>query len=321
VKKNVNKQIAAKKRAAGQSPQERSKIATRAALKRFGYPSATHTGEILIGGAKIPCAVLDDGRRVVWQREVVGLLTGHKKGGLGRYLQAGNLQPYSPEKFKGRTFEESAIVFEMDGTKAHGFEGEDIVDICRMYLQARRANVLLPSQIALAERAEIIVLSLARLGITALIDEATGFQEVRDRQALQALLDKYLLKEYANWAKRFPDTFYKEMFRLRQWQYPTESGGKPGIVGKYTMDIVYSRLAPGLAEELKSRNPKDEKGNRKAKHHQWLSADVGHPALSEHIHAVTGLMRANEDWDGFVRQLDRAFPVKSAQLNVLHEGS
>ncbi|PJX23864.1 hypothetical protein CAP48_12375 [Advenella sp. S44] len=47
------------------------------------------------------------------------------------------------------------------------------------------------------------------------------------------------------------------MFRLRNWEYPTESGGKPGVVDKYTMDIVYSRLAPRLVEELK--NPKKKK--------------------------------------------------------------
>jgi len=315
--KSLKSSAGAIARAAVLSPQQRSMIARKAALRKAGYPSATHTGEVAIAGTKIPCAVLDDGRRVVWQREVVGLLTGHKKGTLARYLQASNLQPWAPEKFKNTTFDESAIVFEMNGTKAHGFEGEDIVDICKMYMQARNANSLLPNQIYLAERAEIIVLSLAKLGITALIDEATGFQEVRDRRALQTLLDKYLLQEYACWAKRFPDGFYKEMFRLRQWEYPRESGSKPGVVGHWTMDIVYSRIAPGLVEELKNRNPKDVQGRRKAKHHQWLSDDIGHPALSEHIHAVTALMRANDCWETFILQLEKAFPVKSRQLAFL----
>jgi len=301
-------------RAVALTAEQRSTIARKAALRKAGYPSATHFGEVIIAGAMIPCAVLDDGRRVVWQREVVGLLTGNKKGGLARYLQASNLQPYAPEKFKYTSFDESAIVFELNGSKAHGFEGEDIVDICKMYLSARNANSLLPAQIGLAARAEIIVLSLAKLGITALIDEATGFQEVRDRRALQALLDKYLLKEYASWAKRFPDSFYQELFRLRGWKYPTESGTRPGVVGYWTMDIVYSRLAPGLVEELKLCNPKGDNGRRKAKHHQWLSSDIGHPALSEHLHATIALMRANECWDAFMRQLNKALPIKSKQL-------
>jgi len=315
--KNQSKQIGANARSAALSPETRSKIAAKAALKKAGYPSATHTGAINIAGSPIPCAVLDDGRRVVWQREVVGLLTGNKKGGLSRYLGASNLEPYSPEKFKSGDFDQTSIVFEMDGRKSHGFEAEDIVDICRMYMLARRANVLQSSQIHLAAQAEVIVLSLAKVGISALIDEATGYQEVRDRKALQALLDTYLLKEHAAWAKRFPDDFYREMFRLRGWNYPTVGGAKPGIVGRYTVDLVYERLAPGLVDELEKKNPKNENGNRKAKHHQWMTDDIGHPALSAHIHSVMGFMRASDSWEQLVMMMDRAFPKKGAQIPLL----
>jgi hypothetical protein len=317
--KDASKQAGAIARSKALSPESRSKIATKAALKKAGYPSATHTGSVHIGGANIPCAVLENGQRVVWQREVVGLLTGNKKGGLARYLEASNVQPYAPDKFKNANFDETAIAFEMDGRKAHGFEAEDIVDICKMYLQARKAGVLTSNQIHLAERSEIIVLSLAKLGIAALIDEATGYQEVRDRHALQALLDTYLQKEHAAWAKRFPDEFYKEMFRLRGWSYPTVSGAKPGVVGKYTSNLVYERLAPGLVAELEQRNPKGESGYRKSKHHQWLSDDVGHPALSAHLHAVMGFMRASDTWDSFMRMMDRAYPKKGKQYPLLLE--
>lgn len=235
-------------RARSLSPEERSAIARKGGLKRAGIPSATHAGVLSIGGTQIPCAVLEDGRRVVAQRQVVGLITGTAKGGLQRYLSAANIAPYVPEKFSDVNLDEAAIVFEYEGQKAHGYEGEDIVELCRMYLLARKANALLPNQIQLADRAELIVLSLAKLGITALIDEATGYQEVRDKKALQALLDKYLRQEHAAWAKRFPDDFYREMFRLKTWSYPTPSGGKPGIVGTYTNDLVYERLAPGLLQ-------------------------------------------------------------------------
>lgn len=317
--KDASKQIGAAARAAALSPQRRSQIAAKAALKRAGHPSATHTGEIQIGGACIPCAVLSDGRRVVWQREVVGLLTGNKKGGLSRYLSAANLKPFAPEKFQLGDFDDTAIVFEMDGRKAHGFEAEDIVDICRMYMQARKAGALLPSQIHLAAQSEIIVLSLAKVGIASLIDEATGYQEVRDRKALQALLDKYLRQEHAAWAKRFPDEFFKEMFRLKDWAYPTVGGARPGIVGKYINNLVYERLAPGLLHELEQKNPKSESGHRKAKHHQWLSDDVGHPALSAHIHSVIAFMRASTEWEHLIQLLDRAFPRKGDTLPLLTE--
>lgn len=312
--KDASKQAGAIARSAALTPERRSQIAAKAALARAGHPSATHTGEIQIGGAAIPCAVLSDGRRVVWQREVVGLLTGNKKGGLSRYLRASNLAPFTPEKFKNADFDETAIVFEMDGRKAHGFEAEDIVDICKMYMQARQAGGLLSSQIHLAAQSEIIVLSLAKVGIASLIDEATGYQEIRDRNALQALLDRYLRQEYAAWAKRFPDEFFKEMFRLKKWSYPTVGGAKPGVVGHYINNLVYERLAPGLLRELEEKNPKGDNGHRKAKHHQWLSEDVGHPALSAHIHSTIAFMRAAADWDQLIHLMDRAFPKKGDTL-------
>lgn len=311
MEKDIKKQVGGIARSKALSPKRRKEIATKAALKKAGYPSATHTGVLHIAGADIPCAVLDNEKRVVWQRELVGLLTGNKKGGLSRYLTASNLIPFVPEKFKNGDFEQTSIVFEKDGRKAHGFEAEDIVDICKMYLQARKAGVLLPNQIHLAYQAEIIVLSLAKVGITALIDEVTGYQEVRNRNALNALLDKYLQKELAAWAKRFPDEFYKEIYRLRGWDYPCiESTSRPSVIGKYTNDIVYERLAPGLLDELEKRNPKNENGNRKAKHHQWLTSDVGHPALSQHIHSVIGLMKASDTWEQFFGMLNRVYPKK-----------
>jgi hypothetical protein len=162
----------------------------------------------------------------------------------------------------------------------------------------------------------MVMKALAHIGIAGLIDEASGYQEVRDKRALQELLDKYLNKELAAWAKRFPDEFYKEMFRLNGWPWLALKGKRPGIVGTYTNDLVYQRLAPGILEELEARNPKDEKGNRRGRHHQLLTDDVGHPALAQHLHAVIGLMRASSGWDQFLRMVDRAFPKKGKTMEL-----
>jgi hypothetical protein len=159
---------------------------------------------------------------------------------------------------------------------------------------------------------------LAAVGIVALVDEATGYQEVRDKLALQAILDKFLQKEFAAWAKRFPDEFYQQIFRLRGWQWRGMKVNRPQVVAHYTKDIVYSRLAPGILNELESRNLKDEQGKRRARHHQWLTDDVGHPALAQHLYAVVGLMRGSDSWEDFKRFLDRSYPKRedSAQLSL-----
>ena len=106
-----------------------------------------------------------------------------------------------------------------NGGRAFGYADELLPEVCDVLIRADRAGVLTHNQKHIADRAHIIMKGLARLGIAGLIDEATGYQEVRDKQALQALLDAYLRKELAAWAKRFPDEFYEHIFRLRGWQW------------------------------------------------------------------------------------------------------
>jgi len=110
----------------------------------------------------------------------------------------------------------------------------------------------------------MITRGVAEIGTVALVDEATDNQEVRDREALQEILNAFLRKELAAWVKRFPDEFYQQIYRLRGWQIGKGSS-RPKIVAHYTKDIVCARLAPGIIEELERRNP-SEHGRRKVKH-------------------------------------------------------
>src|SRR5207253_10547724 len=115
------------------------------------------------------------------------------------------------------------------------------------------------------EACDMLMRGLARVGIVALVDEATGYQEIRDRQALQLILDKFLRKELAAWAKRFPDEFYFHIARLRGWEWKGRKFNPPQIVAYYTNDFVYHRLVPHLVEELENRNPIVD-GRRRSKH-------------------------------------------------------
>jgi hypothetical protein len=156
---------------------------------------------------------------------------------------------------------------------------------------------------------------LQELGIIGLVDEATGFQKTRDREALQEILDRYLRRELAAWAKRFPDEFYQHIFRLRGWKWHGRSGNPPQVVASYTKDIVYARLTPQILEELERRNP-IEGGRRKGAHHRWLTDDVGHPALAQHLHAVVTLMRVSKNWNQFKLMLDIAHPKRGDTLQL-----
>ena len=202
----------------------------------------------------------------------------------------------------------SPIRFRVGGSIANGYEATVLADLCDAVLTARENKELHYQQEHIAKRCEILVRGFARVGIIALVDEATGYQQVRARKALEEILDKFLTEELRKWAKTFPDDFYKEMFRLRGWSFTPFSVKRPGVVGKYTNDLVYERVAPGVLEELRRKNPTDEKGRRKNRHHQWLTEDVGDPRLREHLASVITLMKASTDWTQFKRMIDRALP-------------
>jgi hypothetical protein len=282
---------------------------------------ATHTGEIHIGNIDLPCYVLEDGTRVLSQRGVNKALE-RPEGGAGKlpsFIGLKALNPFISNDFIVRVSEPIIFIPPRGGNTANGIPASVLPEICEIWLNAREAGALSDKQLRTAKQAEILIRGLAHVGIIALVDEATGYQEIRDKRALEKILDAYLQKELAAWAKRFPDEFYKELFRLRGWKWNPMTVSRPSVVGRYTNDLIYERLAPNILEELEKRNPKDDKGNRKGRHHQLLTDDVGHPALAQHLHAVIGLMRGSANWDGFYRFLQRAYPKKNEQLPLLLE--
>ncbi len=315
-------------RAASLSASQRKSIAQKAALARWhsDLPRATHTGELLLGDVALDCAVLEDGRRVLSERSVLRTFGIHRSGTVrkrallddgGRlplFLAALNLRPFIDSELAMVLTQ--PILYRMPGGGhiARGLDALLIPKVCEVWLRARDAKALRQTQHSVAARADSLIRGLARVGIIALIDEATGYDEVRDRLALQGILEAYLSFELAAWAKRFPNQFYQEIFRLRGWTWDAlkkQKGQGPRVIGKYTNDFVYARLAPGVLDELQRRNPVLETGKRRAKHHQWLTEDVGHAALAQHLHAVTGLLRASDTWEQFQRMIDRAFPRRT----------
>ncbi len=283
--------------------------------------NAIREGELKIGDIVIPCSVLEGGIRVLSRRGVNVTLGGSIGGGikgenggrnLPRILGIPAVRPFISNELMAGAKEAYEFHPLHGGRTAFGYEATLLPMMCEAILDADKAAALKNKEAA--KLADMLLRGFARVGIIALIDEATGYQEIRDRMALQAILDKYLLKQFAAWAKRFPDEFYQQMFRLKGWQWRGMKINRPSVVGHYTRDLIYQRLADGVIDELERRNPTDEKGNRKAKHHQWLTEDIGHPALAQHLYATIGFMRAATSWDQFYRSMQRAFPKLNATL-------
>jgi len=142
-----------------------------------------------------------------------------------------------------------------------GFHLKILPKVCDVYLKAREAGELPPNQQHIAAKAEILVRALAHVGIGALVDEATGFQDARARDALARILEEFVAKELRKWVSTFPPEYYKELFRLRNWRFPDlprDQQKRPVMAGKITNDIVYARLAPGVRTELHRVTPRDD---------------------------------------------------------------
>ena len=188
-----------------------------------------------------------------------------------------------------------------------GYNARILPEVCNVYLAAREAGALFPNQQHIAKRAEILMRGLATVGIISLVDEATGYQQIRERRALAVILERFIAEELRPWTKTFPLEFYRQIFRLKKWPEP-QGVKRPAVIGRYTNDIVYQRLAPGVLDELRLRNPVTPKGYRKVKHHQWFTPHLGHPKLKEHLAAVIALMKVSNTWESFMKLLRKAFP-------------
>lgn len=278
---------------------------------------------LIIGDIQIPCYVLEDETRVLSQR---GLQTGIGMSGSGPAKPGERRIAVFLASLAKKGIEIKELTARIQcpieftptggGRSAFGYEATILADICDIVFFANKACVLQPNQSHIAEKCQLLMRGFARIGIIGLVDEATGYQRLREERALATILEKFIDKEFQPWTKTFPYEFYEQIFRLKGWPGP-EGVKRPSVIGHYTNDFIYSRLAPGVLDELKKINPKQAIGDRRHRHHQWFTPDIGHPRLKEHLAAVIALMRAAPNWDSFQRSLQRALPKLNETIPLL----
>jgi hypothetical protein len=321
-KKGLGKAAGGFARAEALSPTKRQAIARTAALARWSEstPTATHEGVLNIGNLDLPVAVLNDGRRVLTASAMLTALGRPYKGSYRRtelpsFLDAANLKPFITSELR-----DVLQPIEFRGTKGAqtGYLAEILPLVCDVYLRAREAGKVKGLQANVAKQAEILVRSLSKVGIRALVDEATGYQSIRPQDALQQYLQLLIKSELAAWVKKFPDEFYENIYKLKGWPWPGMAKNRYSIVAHYTRDLVYERMAPGLLQELERKSPKNEKGHRDVLMQRWLSEDVGDPMLAQHLHSLIMFQRlalANGyGWKRFLNMVDQVLPKKDATM-------
>lgn len=329
-----------KARAEKLSPERRSEIAKQAAESRWARVVAAEAGDaipravcggpnrpLVIGSLEIPCFVLDNGQRVIHQRGMVSALGmsrgGSSRGGgdrLAHFVAQKALFPFVSNELMQVT--RRPLLFRTErGVLAYGYEATVLADICEAVLNANKAGHLSKQQEHIAEKAEVLIRAFARVGIIALVDEATGYQEIRARDELHKILRAYISDELLPWSQTFPNEFYQEMFRVWGWVWPPDEGkGRgprgPRYAGKLTKQLIYKNLPPGVLEEIETRNPPNKKWQRKNKNFQLLTEEIGNPHLEKLVAQMTMLFRLARNKNDFWRLYKKAFPKSTPQLEL-----
>jgi hypothetical protein len=267
-------------------------------------PYSMFPGKLTIGDVEMECHVLSNGARVLTQREMVRMLSGGRESGnLQRYLERNPLTASNYEL--GPT-----VRFAIPGSNrvAIGHEATQLVDLCDKYLQARHEALLKPSQLKLAAQAEIVIRATAKVGIIALIDEVTGYQEVRAKNALQLKLQAFIADEMQEWARMFPDEFWVELARLEGIHYSPRN--RPLRWGRYVMMFVYDAIDPDVGNWLRDNNPEP---HYKMNHHQWLKK-FGRQKVHDQITKVVTVMKLCRDMPDFKGKFAHVFKNSPLQL-------
>lgn len=279
-----------------------------------------YEGELDLGGFSLPCYILEDGTRVLSGRkmqETLKIVDGNISGTkMPQFLANSTLKPFIFKEKEAAHFE--PIICYKGKQQINGYEATVLTDICQAILEARRSGAKLTErQNIVANQCEILLSAFAKVGIIALIDEATGYQYERERDELQKLWKLYISEELQPWQKRFPNIFYQELFRLNGWDYTVKGiQRRPGVIGKWTNTLIYEQLPDGVLENLKKNTPKSEAGNYTARLHQSLSVDVGEPHLNAQITKVITIFQLSNNMKEMWALFDRLVNHEHGVLEI-----
>jgi hypothetical protein len=322
-------------RAESMSREERSASAKKAAEARWSadLPQASHDGPLQIGDSMLVAAVLPNGKRLLSQGtmlQAIGRSRTPKAGtggfstvdGLPFFLQAETLKPFISEELMMST---TPILFRLkSGQKTVGYDAMLLPMVCEVYLKLRDACLAkekpedrkVPKQYEKSVKAcDLLMRGLARRGIIALVDDATGYRADQIKEDVLRVIAEYMSPRLVTLTKRFQPEFFEEIYRLHGWEYKRGSVHHPQYTGKFITKYIYEPLPPGVLEEMKERLPKNENGNRRSQLWRTLSEKTGIPHLDRQIADVLLMMRLSDSKDEFDRKFERIFG-KQLQLRL-----
>jgi hypothetical protein len=312
-----DKQFAAEPETVILTPEEAAEV-DEEPVPAADMPTAIHRGQLNIVGLEVPCYVLNNGVRVIGRTSATEVLTGIKGGGaLEKYIAVKALEPFISKDM----MLERMVPFrlpEVEGLDkaVKGLPADLLIDVCQGFITALEYHFkpesphprMTSRQQQMAIKASLFLSACAKVGLEALIDEATGYQYERQEDALQVKLKAFLEGEMRKWEKTFPDELWKEFGRLTGWQGQLHH--RPKYWGNLVMELIYEKLDVDVAKWLKEHAPAPRRGQN---YHQWLSGQYGLKKLVEHIWMIIGMARTCENMTDLrdkVNALGGRYPVQ-----------
>lgn len=258
------------------------------------------------GGPEIDCYILDDGTAILNKGKMMKAIgrtwKGSSRTDRPNFIGAVNLQPFITDELNEKL---NGIEFYDGGKKISGYHADILPLVCNVYLEARQAGALTKNQLPIAQTCEALVMSFAKVGITALIYEQLGFEKYKHPEALRILIESYLSDEVRKWSKEFPDELFRQMDRI-YGNEKTTSRNRPLYYAKFIRKYIYDPIEKGLVlNELDKRNPTIKPGYRKNRHHSLMSPEIGINALKSQIWQVVGILKTSSSKRTFESNFNR----------------
>jgi hypothetical protein len=272
-------------------------------------PTAKLWGELQIGEKLLPCYHLDTDVRVFSLKGVVVSLIETEGGQLAEYIKVKSLRDFLPNDLVPAENDHIPALIQFDtGSEgvskyALGLPVEKFIDLCDAYSKAAEIpNNLTERQQRIAISANAFLRACAKVGIIALVDEATGYQAQRPLDELQLKLKLFLAEEMRKWEKTFPDELWIQFGRLTNWKGTLHQ--RPKYWGKLVMKLIYEYLDPDVAQWLRENAPKPRHGEN---YFQWMNEQYGLKKLIEHIWKVVGIASTCETLDELEKRMEQLY--------------
>ncbi len=303
-------------------------------MKKEKLLKATHKGELNIGNLRLQCAVLEDGTRVLTQSSIekaLGRQAGSSKkrrtaiennaGVLPSFLAANNLRPFISEDILIPAT--NPILY--DG-KSLGFKADLLPKICNVYLKARDEKALHVTQVNIVKNADILIRALATVGITALVDEATGYIKDKKKDEYKDLFYQFIRDDitdkYVKPLKQRED-FWNGIYKI-YGIVRTKGKNHPQFFGKFLRKYLYRPLLDSngaLLEIIDEKNPViTSKGGhkyRKNAMYQFLEKEVAFEEWKNNLIKIETVLEMATNKRTFDDYFNRVFKVKNTMEDMI----